>query len=303
MDHLKKNLFSHLTAKDRKYLSFPAKFLLEKKLLKGEVLDYGCGFGKDVELLKEKNINIIGYDKYYYPKYPDKKFDTIICIYVLNVLLPEEQSEVLMDISTLLKPTGKAFFVVRRDIRSDGFRIHKIYQKPTYQCNVVLDYQSIFKNENCEIYEYRLFNQTIKKENPNCIFCNPSPERELILESATAYAMFDKFPVNEGHALIIPKKHTPNYFDLTFKEQSACWFILNRVKKIISEKFKPDGFNIGINVHAPAGQTVPHVHIHLIPRYKGDVENPTGGVRNVIPNKADYINHLQYRTDQKTGDN
>ncbi len=288
MEHLRKNIYSHLTAKNRKYLSFPAKFLFENKYLLGEVLDYGCGLGKDVELLQRKGINIIGYDKHYFPKYPEKKFDTIICIYVLNVLMPEEQTDVLMEISYLLKPTGKAFFAVRRDLQYEGFRTHKLHQKPTYQCNVTLGYKSIFKNENCEIYEYRHFNQNIEKENIECIFCNPEPDRELIVESATAYSIYDKFPVNDGHALIIPKKHCVNYFDLSFKEQSACWYVLNKVKKIVSERFSPEGFNIGVNVGNTAGQTIPHVHIHLIPRYKGDVANPTGGVRNIIQQKGDY---------------
>lgn len=289
MEYLKKNLYSYLTAKDRKYASFPARFLLENKYLVGEVLDFGCGLGKDVEILKERGINIIGYDKHYFPQYPKKKFDTIICIYVLNVLMPEEQTDVLMEISYLLKPTGKAFFAVRRDLKYEGFRIHKLYQKPTYQCNVTLGYKSIFKNEICEIYEYKHYNQTNREENTDCIFCNPAPDRELILESATVYAIYDKFPVNKGHALIIPKRHCENYFDLSFKEQSACWFVLNKVKQIVNKKFSPDGFNIGVNINSSAGQTIPHVHIHLIPRYKGDVENPTGGVRNVIPAKGNYI--------------
>lgn len=289
MENLKKNLFSHLTAKERKFLSFPARFLFENKYLLGEVLDFGCGFGKDVELLSRKGVNIIGYDKHYFPKYPQKKFDTIICLYVLNVLLPEEQADVLMEVSSLLKPTGKAFFAVRRDLSYEGFRIHKLHKKPTFQCNVRLNYKSIFKSGICEIYEYRHFNQIVKKENKNCIFCNPSTDRELILESATAYAIYDKFPVNKGHALIIPKKHCSDYFDLTFREQSACWYMLNKVKKIVSEKFNPDGFNIGINVNTSAGQTIPHVHIHLIPRFWGDIENPIGGVRNIIPSKGNYL--------------
>lgn len=282
------NSYSHFTAKERDSLSYPAKFVLNRNLLKGEVLDFGCGFGKDVELLKEKGINIVGYDKHYFPNFPSKKFDTIICFYVLNVLLPEEQSTVLMKLSKLINPDGKIYFAVRRDVRFEGFRNHKIHQKPTYQCNVKLPFKSIFKNENCEIYEYQLFNQIKKKENSNCPFCNPDPEREIIVESATAYALFDKFPVNEGHTLIIPKKHCSDYFDLTFKEQSACWFILNTVKEIIQSKFNPDGFNIGVNINETAGQTISHVHIHLIPRYNGDVENPKGGVRGVIPGKKDY---------------
>lgn len=282
------NIYSHLTAKERESLSFPAKFVLNRNFLKGDVLDFGCGFGTDVELLKAKGINIIGYDKHYYPNYPDNKFDTIICFYVLNVLLPEEQATVLMELSRLIKPNGKIYFALRRDLRYEGFRNHKIHQKPTYQCNVKLPFKSIFKNENCEIYEYRLFNQIPKKENSDCPFCNPDSERELIVESATVYALYDKFPVNIGHALIIPKKHCADYFDLTFKEQSACLFILNNVKEILTKKFNPDGFNVGININEAAGQTIPHVHIHIIPRYAGDVEVPEGGVRGVIPKNKLY---------------
>jgi diadenosine tetraphosphate (Ap4A) HIT family hydrolase len=288
MENLTSNIFSHLTAKERDTFSFPAKLLQNKKLLSGDVLDFGCGFGKDVELLKEKGINIVGYDKHYFPEYPTKKFDTIICFYVLNVLLPEEQASVLMEVSLLLKPSGKAFFAVRRDIKYEGFRTHKIHQKPTFQCNVKLNYKSIFKNENCEVYEYKHFNQIKRKINIECPFCNPDSERELILESATAYAIFDKFPVSKGHILIIPKKHCADYFQLTFKEQSACWFMMNKAKEILKKTFNPDGFNIGININESAGQTVSHVHIHLIPRYSGDVENPEGGIRGVIPEKKYY---------------
>lgn len=282
------NIYSHLTAKERETLSFPAKLLLNKGLLVGDVLDFGCGFGKDVELLKAKSINITGYDKHYFPKYPTKKFDTIICFYVLNVLLQEEQANVLMEISQLLKPTGKAYLAVRRDLQYEGFRTHKVHQKQTYQCNVILNTTSIFRNENSEIYEYKHFNQIQRNENLNCPFCNPDNGRELIVESATAYSIFDKFPVSNGHALIIPKKHCVDYFDLTFKEQSACIFMLNTVRQIIRKVYNPDGFNVGININEAAGQTVSHVHIHLIPRYKGDVFEPKGGVRGVIPEKRNY---------------
>jgi diadenosine tetraphosphate (Ap4A) HIT family hydrolase len=288
MESLKSNLFSHLTAKERESLSFPAKFLMNKNLLNGDVLDFGCGFGKDVDLLKEKGIDITGYDKHYFPNYPQKRFDTIICFYVLNVLLPEEQAIVLMELSQLVKPSGKVFFAVRRDLQFEGYRTHKFYQKKTYQCNVILNSKSIFRNESCEIYEYRHYNQLITNSNTGCPFCSPDSERELIVESATAYAIYDKFPVNKGHALIIPKKHCSDYFDLTFREQSACIFMLNQVKKLLEKRFNPDGFNVGINIGINAGQTVDHVHIHLIPRYEGDVEDPRGGIRAVIPNKQKY---------------
>lgn len=282
------NQYSHLTAKERDSLSFPAKILHNKNLLNGQILDFGCGFGSDVNFLKSKGYDIAGYDKHYFPEFPLQKFDTIICFYVLNVLLQEEQASVLMEISQLLKPTGKAYIAVRRDVIHEGFRIHKIHQKQTYQCNVVLNFKSIFKNESCEIYEYQHYNQVERINDIGCPFCNPEKEREIVLESATAYAILDKYPVNAGHTLIIPKRHCYDYFELSFKEQSACWYMLNKAKEILQEKFNPDGFNVGININETAGQTIPHVHIHLIPRYKGDVSEPKGGIRGVIPDKKNY---------------
>lgn len=123
------NSNSHLTAKERDKLSFPGKILLEKKLLGGRVLDFGCGLGKDVEMLKYQKIEIEGYDPFYFKEYPSGKFDTILCFYVLNVLLPQEQAKVLNEVSRLLRYGGKAFFAVRRDVEKQGFRIHKIHKK------------------------------------------------------------------------------------------------------------------------------------------------------------------------------
>ena len=122
----------------------------------------------------------------------------------------------------------------------------------------------------------------------NCPFCKMDSERDLIMESDTVFAIFDKYPVSKGHALIIPKRHCANYFDLTVEEQVKCLDLLNQVQKLISAQFKPDGFNIGVNVNDAGGQTVPHVHIHLIPRYNGDVLNPEGGIRGVVPGKKEY---------------
>jgi diadenosine tetraphosphate (Ap4A) HIT family hydrolase len=123
-------------------------------------------------------------------------------------------------------------------------------------------------------------------ENKPCPFCNV--ETEKILETEMSFAIYDGFPVNEGHALIISKRHTANYFDLSLGEQKDCIELLNRVKGIVQEKYNPTGFNVGININEAAGQTVPHVHIHLIPRYEGDVEEPRGGVRGVIPGRKSY---------------
>jgi len=122
----------------------------------------------------------------------------------------------------------------------------------------------------------------------NCPFCNEEEGREIIIENDMVYATYDKFPVSKGHALIIPKRHCSNYFDLSIEEQSSCWNLMNEVKALISEKLHPNGFNIGINIDEAAGQTIAHVHIHLIPRYHGDVHDPKGGVRGVIPRRKGY---------------
>lgn len=278
----KENKYSHLTAIERNNLSFPAQYLLQKNLLKGTILDFGCGLGNDVKLLTEKGFNIIGYDSYYAPQYPQKKFDTIICIYVLNVLFINEQYNVIMQISELLKSGGKAYFAVRRDIKYEGFREHYVHKKPTYQCLVNLPFNSIYLDESCEIYQYTHYN--CQKNSPNqCIFCNPYQKLTLITELPTCYAILDGYPLSKGHTLIIPKNHVANYFELSFFEQSACWFMVNRVQKILTKKYAPDGFNIGFNINKVAGQKVMHTHIHLIPRYHGDTSNQKSGIRCVIP--------------------
>ncbi|WP_052444578.1 bifunctional 2-polyprenyl-6-hydroxyphenol methylase/3-demethylubiquinol 3-O-methyltransferase UbiG [Flammeovirga sp. OC4] len=144
-----------LTAIHRKSISFPSRFLHEKQLLKGKVLDFGAGHGKDVEELSNKGVNIEQYDKFYAPIFPNKKYDTIICHYVLNVVEKEEQTRVLAEVAYLLKPGGKAYFTVRKDLAKEGIRMHAIHKLPTYQCNVVLPFLSILRTKHCEIYEYQ----------------------------------------------------------------------------------------------------------------------------------------------------
>lgn len=277
----------HLTAIERTAMSFPTRWLKEHQLLNGALLDFGCGFGFDTDQLTKEGFDCVGYDKFHRPNYPQKQFDTIVCNYVLNVLEPNEQAEVLMSVSELLKPTGRAYFAVRRDLKNEGFRTHYVHKLPTYQSNVLLPYKSVFANDHCEIYEYQHFNQIKHKAN-DCPFCTLSPTVELISETATAVAFLDIFPVSNGHTLIIPKRHVADYFELTIHEQRAMWLLVNRCKTIIQKRFQPDGFNVGINVGETAGQSIFHVHIHLIPRYNGDMENPRGGVRGVIPEKRGY---------------
>jgi diadenosine tetraphosphate (Ap4A) HIT family hydrolase len=101
-------------------------------------------------------------------------------------------------------------------------------------------------------------------------------------------AIRDGFPISPGHTLIIPYRHVGSFFELAAEERSALLDLLDKQKARLDEEFHPDAYNVGINDGAAAGQTVPHLHIHLIPRYRGDLADPRGGVRWIIPDKADY---------------
>ena len=122
-----------------------------------------------------------------------------------------------------------------------------------------------------------------------CLFCERATTVIPVAEQGTCIAFPDKYPVTEGHLLIIPKRHAPDYFSLTAEEKKDADALLHRLKDDILQKAPSvTGFNIGINNGYDAGQTVFHCHIHLIPRRKGDCENPRGGVRGVIPGKRGY---------------
>lgn len=118
-----------------------------------------------------------------------------------------------------------------------------------------------------------------------CLFCGTI---DFILENELAGAFFDKYPVNEGHLLVIPKVHRQDFFELSSDEKKAIDALLLAGKAYLEEYYRPDGFNIGCNCGLAAGQSVMHCHIHLIPRYEGDMTEPKGGVRGVIPEKQSY---------------
>jgi diadenosine tetraphosphate (Ap4A) HIT family hydrolase len=118
-----------------------------------------------------------------------------------------------------------------------------------------------------------------------CPFCRPAADRG-ILDEASVKALWDAYPVSPGHALIAPKRHVETWFEATAEERAAMIEAIERVKEIIEREHKPTAYNIGINSGRDAGQTVPHLHLHVIPRYRGDVEDPRGGIRNILPAKA-----------------
>ena len=121
----------------------------------------------------------------------------------------------------------------------------------------------------------------------SCPFCALPAERILILADE-ALVIRDAFPVSPGHTLVVPRRHIGSFFELSDAERTCMVELLARAKAELDLSFQPDGFNIGINDGAAAGQTVQHLHLHLIPRYQGDVPDPRGGVRWVMPGKAKY---------------
>lgn len=122
----------------------------------------------------------------------------------------------------------------------------------------------------------------------DCFFCKSINNKDFELENEFAIARFDDFPVNKGHLEIIPKRHVKDWWGTTKEERIAIFDLLDEAKKIVDNKYNPDGYNIGMNLGETAGQSIMHLHVHLIPRYEGDVSNPRGGVRGIIPDKQNY---------------
>ncbi|MEE9309691.1 MAG: HIT family protein [Cocleimonas sp.] len=125
----------------------------------------------------------------------------------------------------------------------------------------------------------------------DCPLCSKKDiviDNDKAVENDFAYVLSDSNPVSPGHCLIVTKRHVAEYFDATAEEKAAINELINEMKVIIDKKHSPDGYNIGVNIGKAGGQSVPHIHIHMMPRYLGDIENPRGGVRGVIPKKQKY---------------
>jgi len=127
----------------------------------------------------------------------------------------------------------------------------------------------------------------VSNKNNDCPFCEVSAS-EIVLNNELCIARWDKYPVSDGHVLIIPFRHFSNYFDATEDEKNAIWSLVDDIKHEIRQEHSPDGYNIGMNIGRAAGQSIPHLHVHIIPRYEGDMDDPRGGIRGVIPEKQKY---------------
>jgi len=118
----------------------------------------------------------------------------------------------------------------------------------------------------------------------SCELCTPA---DVVLEDELAYVRYDSNSLSRGHVLVVPKRHVANFFDMTSEEQAAILGLLTQARSRIEREYSPDGYNVGINIGKAAGQSRMHVHVHLIPRYSGDVADPSGGIRCVLAHKTD----------------
>lgn len=124
------------------------------------------------------------------------------------------------------------------------------------------------------------------RSGPDCIFClqHHASENAIMVENDAFFARYDNFPATEGHVEIVPKRHVVSFFDLKPEEVAAAYQLLQEAQRRLSDKYRPDGYTIGVNEGTAAGRSVDHLHIHLIPRYYGDVPDPRGGIRQIVPN-------------------
>lgn len=116
-----------------------------------------------------------------------------------------------------------------------------------------------------------------------CQLCIPA---DIVAQEALAYARYENSPLGPGHIIVVPRRHVADFFDMTIEEKHAVIALLDQARVLVGSKLRPDGYNIGVNVGRAAGQARLHVHVHLIPRFNGDVANPSGGIRCVLPKKT-----------------
>lgn len=126
-----------------------------------------------------------------------------------------------------------------------------------------------------------------------CVFCNLG-DREVLWGVGDGMAFLDAYPVTVGHSLVIVRRHVSSYYELVASEQQLIWRGVQEVQRRLNKRYSPDGFNVGFNEGVAAGQTVMHFHVHVIPRYNGDVPDPSGGIRGVIPGKQKYIREVSF---------
>lgn len=233
---------SRLTALNREKPSFPARWLLLNRHIRGEVLDYGCGYGKDVGYFKENDLKAVGFDPHFFPQLPKtgKTFDRITCSFVFNVLEAESRNLAMMRISRYLKPKGKAFISVRRDVDESGFRVVPGTKEIIFQANVFLPFKSLLQDLDYEIYEYRPYVH-LNEEDVDRSMISPPRGYEMLAESINAVAVTPKQLRFKHHFIVLPKRKAPSFHQLPLYEQNECLqladFVIKEVMQVDKSSF------------------------------------------------------------------
>lgn len=212
---------------------------------------------------------------------------------VAKALSKEELMEELADMLEVMQALSEASGITLRQLEEK--RLHKRAIKGGFDRKIYTPYIDI-EESNPEIDYYLVRSQQYPEmkghcHRPDCLFCQISggkTEVELFANFTHCYVIKDKFPVSEGHLLIIPHEHTENWFTASEEIRQDMMRALHLMKERLDLEYGPDGYNIGANCGEAAGQTVMHLHMHIIPRYLGDMADPKGGVRGVIPSKQKY---------------
>lgn len=253
---------SRLTALQRDRESFPARWLTLNRYLRGSVLDYGCGHGKDVEFYATHDLKAKGFDPHFFPDLPNTafSFDRITCTFVFNVLELYARNEAMMYISRLLKPKGRAYISVRRDIEQSGYRVVPGTQEIVHQANIFLPFTSILQDLNYEIYEFRPFTQ-LKKEDVDASTITPPLGYELLAESINAVAVTPKQKRFAQHFIVLPKRKVEGFNQLPLEEQAEvhqlCDFVIREVFKDADS-----AYNYSIQSGDKAGNKPLSLHIY-----------------------------------------
>jgi diadenosine tetraphosphate (Ap4A) HIT family hydrolase/predicted house-cleaning noncanonical NTP pyrophosphatase (MazG superfamily) len=199
---------------------------------------------------------------------------------VQNSLSPPELIEELADVFEVLYALIKSSGLTVQQV--EEARLKKYHHKGGFESRTYLDTIEI-EDTNPFIHQYKH-----KNLDPNCLFCKLGQEEQVLAHFKRCYVIKDGYPVSPGHVLIIPYEHTLNWFTASQEVKLDILHALTAMKRTLDEEFHPDGYNIGMNCGESAGQSIMHLHVHLIPRYKGDMSHPKGGVRGVIPSKQNY---------------
>lgn len=199
---------------------------------------------------------------------------------VQNSLTDREMIEELADVFEVLYALVKSTGLTLQQVEEARLKKHK--HKGGFEARTYLDTVEM-EETNPFLHQY-----SHKNIEPDCLFCQLGQEGKVLAHFKKCYVINDQYPVSPGHLLIVPYEHTLNWFTANKEVKLDIIQALTKMKHFLDEEFKPDGFNIGMNCGETAGQSIMHLHVHLIPRYKGDMNHPKGGVRGVIPSKQSY---------------